>query len=121
MKIKANGRTIEAIQITEGRGEIDGEVRPTIAIAVQGGITNEDVKALACGVIDIDDGYKTYKGFTGIVDLELLLYKPTQADLVVDRAVELERELERVKAELAASKAAQQAAPISDPLNIAVK
>ena len=31
MRIKAKGRRIEALCVTEGRGEINGQTRPTIA------------------------------------------------------------------------------------------
>lgn len=105
MKIKAKGRKIEALKVTEGQGEVNGASRPTIAIAVKGGLTDEDIKALACGIIDIDDGYKTYKGFTGIVDLELLLYRPSDADLVLDQTADLQKSLDAAKAELEAAKA----------------
>lgn len=105
MKIRANGKTVEAIKVTEGTWNFNGEARPTIAIAVKGGITNEEVNALACGVIDIDDGYKLYKGFTSIVDLELLLYRPSDADLVLDQTADLQKGLDTAKAELEAAKA----------------
>lgn len=110
MKIMANGRQIEAICVTENQAKINGETRPTIAIAVKGGLSEEDVKALACGVIDIDDGYKTYKGFTCIVDLELLLYRPSDADLVLDQTADLQKGFDAAKEELEAAKAELQAA-----------
>ena len=110
MKIMAKGRKIEAVCVTEGQGEVNGEKRPTIAIAVKGGLSEEDVEALACGVIDIDDGYKTYKGFTCVVDLELLLYKPSDADLVLDQTADLQKGLDAAKEELEAAKAELQAA-----------
>lgn len=110
MKIKAKGRKIEALKVTEGQGEVNGASRPTIAIAVKGGLTDEDIKALACGIIDIDDGYKTYKGFTGIVDLELLLYRPSDADLVLDQTSDLQNGLDAAKAELEAMRSQLQVA-----------
>ena len=110
MRIKAKGRKIEALCVTEGQGEINGATRPTIAIAVKGGMTEEDVKALACGIIDIDDGYKTYKGFTGVVDLELLLYRPSDADLALDQAADIQKGLDAAKEELEAAKAELRAA-----------
>ena len=105
MKIMANGRQIEAVSVAEGQGEVNGEMRPTIGIAVKGGMTEDDIKALACGVIDIDDGYKTYKGFTCVVDLELLLYRPSDADLVLDQTADLQKWLDAAKAELEDAKA----------------
>lgn len=105
MKIMANGKQIEAICVTENQTEINGETRPTIAIAVKGGLSEDDIKALACGVIDIDNGYKTYKGFTGLVDLELLLFRPSDADLVLDQTADLQKGLDTAKAELEAAKA----------------
>ena len=110
MKIMAKGRKIEALHVPEGQGEVNGEKRPTIAIGVKGGLSEEDVKALSCGVIDIDDGYKTYKGFTCVVDLELLLYKPSDADLVLDQTADLQKGLDAAKEELEAAKAELQAA-----------
>lgn len=105
MKIMAKGRKIEALHVKEGQGEVNGEKRPTIAIGVKGGLSEEDIEALACGVINIDDGYKTYKGFTRVVDLELLLYRPSDADLALDHTADLQKGFDAAKEELEAAKA----------------
>lgn len=91
MRIRANGRDIEALAITEGRAIIQGEERPTLAIAMPGAVCAEDVEALADGVINIDEGYKVYTGYTGLVDVEVLLYKPTGADLSFEQAASFEQ------------------------------
>lgn len=93
MKIRAKGRIIDALAIRQDVALIQGEERPTLAIAVPGAITSDDVEALSSGVIDVDDGYKTYKGFTGLIDVEVLLYKPTEIDMVFDRTAELEQRM----------------------------
>lgn len=105
MKIMAKGRKIEALHVIEGQGEVNGEKRPTIAIGIKGGLSEEDIEALACGVINIDDGYKTYKGFTRVVDLELLLYRPSDADLALDHTADLQKGFDAAKEELEAAKA----------------
>lgn len=102
MKIRANGRTIEAVAINENKAIIDGEERPTLAIAFKDGISRGDIDALTCGIIDIDDGYKVYKGFTSLVDVEVLLYRPADAELIADKAAELQKDLEAKQSTIAA-------------------
>lgn len=93
MKVTANGREITVAQISENYVTIGGESRPSLAIAIEGGVTSEDVEALKSGVIIVDEGYKTYKGFVGYIDTEVLLYKPTDADLSHDYAADLEQRM----------------------------
>lgn len=93
MKITADGKIIEALAIHQSTAIIQGEERPTLAIAFPGTVTEDEIKALSSGVINIDEGYKVYMGYTGFVDVEVLLYRPSDAELSFERASELEQRM----------------------------
>ena len=81
MLIKSGSETIEAKQIIK-----EGDV---IVVVLDGGISDEQLKALQSGMLDIDNGYAVYSGFTELTEHNIFLQRPNENE-VADMKAALE-------------------------------
>ena len=81
MIVKANGFEIEVDSIIK-----EGD---TIVLIFTGGVSDEQLKALQSGMLDIDNGYAVYSGFTELTEHNVFLRKPN-TDEIADMKAALE-------------------------------
>ena len=81
MIVKANGLEIEVDRIIK-----EGD---TIVLIFTGGVNDEQLKALQSGMLDIDNGYMVYSGFTEMTEHNVFLRKPN-TDEIADMKAALE-------------------------------
>ena len=81
MIVKAGDQIINADSIIK-----EGDI---IVVLINGGISDEQLKALQSGMLDIDNGYAVYSGFTELTEHNVFLRKPN-TDEIADMKAALE-------------------------------
>lgn len=103
MIIKAGTHEIKADAIMQEKRTVEDEQRDAIRIVLTAGLTDAQLEALKTHTLDIDDGYKTYEGYTHLLEHYLVMTKGADGLLQEARQAAAQAQAAQAQAEEAAA------------------